>query len=210
MTGAVSLEQRFITAATRNGQLQVMKDCIAEGVDVNMTIGEKQEPALVAVAACLWAERGDFMTALLDAGANPNGKDIDGKTALHRIAYESRGHVADRGHASTLLFRGADIEARDNTGATPLHAAVTKCLQANHMELVNYLLAKGADITARDHEGRTPLDIADKSTSPSRVTLMYFIGEQAKKNEQHSARQRKAALVTLKTLHNTDKFKLKG
>ncbi|MDE1152979.1 MAG: ankyrin repeat domain-containing protein [Micavibrio sp.] len=210
MTGIVPLEQAFITAATRNGQLHIVEDCIARGVDVDMTFGDKQETALVAVASVLWENRRDFMKLLLDAGANPNGTDMDGKTALHRIAYESRGHNADRNHADFLIYRGARLDARDSTGATPLHAAVTKCLQANHMELVNYLLAKGADITARDNAGRTPLDIAEQGTGPSRVSLIYFIGEQAKKNEQHTARQRKAAIETLKTIRNTDKFKLKG
>jgi hypothetical protein len=55
--------------------------------------------------------------------------------------------------ANKLLKKGADIEARDEKGMTPLHIA----LMVGHTEMVKFLLEKGADVNARDDNGWTPL-----------------------------------------------------
>lgn len=53
----------------------------------------------------------------------------------------------------SLLDRGADIEARNNDGDTPLLRACT----TNHTKIVELLLNSGADIENRNDEGYTPL-----------------------------------------------------
>jgi len=55
-----------------------------------------------------------------------------------------------------LLANGADVNARDEVGETPLHIAVF----TNNVELVQLLLEQGADIQARGQFNKTPLDIA--------------------------------------------------
>ena len=67
--------------------------------------------------------------------------------------------AVNRGESSValaLIDRGADLEARDDTGATALnHAAVN-----GRIDIVNALLAKDAKVDARTEQGLTPLQQA--------------------------------------------------
>jgi hypothetical protein len=55
--------------------------------------------------------------------------------------------------ARLLLDRGADINARDVRGWTPLHFAM-------RVEVVRVLLERGANVNAEDKQGRTPFKLA--------------------------------------------------
>lgn len=59
--------------------------------------------------------------------------------------------------ANWLLSNNADVGARDTEGRTPLLSVLE--IGANK-EMVEVLLANGADDTAQDNQGRTPLDLA--------------------------------------------------
>ncbi len=67
-------------------------------------------------------------------------------------------HAADAGDLRSvkeLLASGADVNAQDQRGWTPLMHA-SKSLKAN-AEVVRTLIAAGADVNARDNAGRTAL-----------------------------------------------------
>ena len=57
----------------------------------------------------------------------------------------------------TLLDRGADIEARDENGDTPLHIAACK----GQSEAILSLLDRGADAHAKNNKGKRAIDIAN-------------------------------------------------
>lgn len=57
-----------------------------------------------------------------------------------------------------LLNRGAEINARDASGRTPLFYAV----QQGHIEMAKVLVFKGADINVKDHRGVTIRSLAAK------------------------------------------------
>jgi len=62
----------------------------------------------------------------------------------------------EKGHkeiSELLITKGADVNAINSVGDTPLHSAA----RAGHKDIVELLIAKGADVNAKDNQGRTPL-----------------------------------------------------
>jgi ankyrin repeat protein len=72
---------------------------------------------------------------------------------------------------------GADVNARDNDGYTPLHHAAAR----GDNELIQYLVSKGADVTAVARSGQTTADMANGpvqrvSPIPATVALLEKLG----------------------------------
>ena len=72
---------------------------------------------------------------------------------------------------------GADVNARDNDGYTPLHHAAAR----GDNELILYLVSKGADVTAVARSGQTVADMANGpvqriSPFPETVALLEKLG----------------------------------
>jgi ankyrin repeat protein len=150
------------------------------------------------------AERGDLevVRALLRDGADANGAQADGTTALHwaamnddvqivevllyagatvkpttRLGGYTPLHLASRnGHAhvvSALLEGGADANDFTNTGVSALHFAA----QANSAEAVRALVEHGADVDSRDtHSSRTPLMFAAVGNSAAAMQALIDAG----------------------------------
>lgn len=96
---------------------------------------------------------GYLAALLMEAGYDVNAlRPSQGRTLLHGAA--NRGSLVP---VDWLLANGADCNARDTDGATPLHAAAKRNTSTG---VVERLLAAGASIGARDDNGRTPLDVA--------------------------------------------------
>ena len=68
--------------------------------------------------------------------------------AMHRAA-----RAGDAGGLRSQLQAGADVDARDPRGRTPLMDAAS----AGQGEVIRLLLAAGANVNARAHDNRTPL-----------------------------------------------------
>ncbi len=72
---------------------------------------------------------------------------------------------------------GADVNARDNDGYTPLHHAAAR----GDNEVILYLVSKGADVKAVARSGQTTADMANSpvqrlSPIPETVALLMKLG----------------------------------
>uniref|UniRef100_A0A8C4RDL1 Notch C-terminal domain-containing protein n=2 Tax=Eptatretus burgeri TaxID=7764 RepID=A0A8C4RDL1_EPTBU len=93
------------------------------------------------------------ITDLIFQGASLHAQtDRTGETALHLAARYARADAAKR-----LLDSGADANVADNTGRTPLHAAVAADAQGVFQILIRN---RATDLDARMHDGTTALVLA--------------------------------------------------
>ncbi|MBO7244299.1 MAG: ankyrin repeat domain-containing protein [Alphaproteobacteria bacterium] len=111
---------------------------------------------------------------LINLHAKVNQKDRLLKTPLHYACENNRGSLVARGYqldpkieeqhhkhnryyvAKILIEKGADVNAKDFEGKTPL----SNFLMNNDFEIADLLLKNGADVTIKDHQNGTILEKA--------------------------------------------------
>ena len=72
------------------------------------------------------------------------------------ISIHDAAATADLAGVQAALGRGADVNAGDDGGITPLQHATGN----GHKEIAQLLIAKGADVNTKDSDGGTPLHLA--------------------------------------------------
>jgi len=94
------------------------------------------------------AEKGDLAKVKALIAQDPSlasSKDKTGATPLHLAAKENHKDVAE-----FLLASGADVNAQDKYGFTPLDLALSSY---HYIDVVTLLLDKGANVNARSFQG---------------------------------------------------------
>lgn len=84
-----------------------------------------------------------------------NSRDSKGRTLLHLVAYKT-----DRNTIQQAITQGADINATDKEGNTPLHYATNTQTRYDWGKTVELLITQGANVNAQNLEGQTPLHTA--------------------------------------------------
>ncbi|KAK2867790.1 hypothetical protein FQN49_003472 [Arthroderma sp. PD_2] len=126
------------------GDAPLIELLLQRGADPTRVLRHGEVPFLLAAGkARIW-----IIEKFLSSGVSVNFADIEGITALHTMGVKSPSFV------STLVEKhGADIEAKNLKGETPLHFAVLNKLE----KAVEDLLKRGANINAQDKSLATPL-----------------------------------------------------
>ncbi len=162
-TGRTLLHQ-----AAAAGDLAMVELLLSLGADPNALDGGSHTPLYSAGNECAVPSAGKVVRALVQGGADVDAHEgVKRCTALHMAARRGHAEVAE-----ALLDCGADLEARDSHGETPLRRAVN-CDKA---ALASLLLARGADVRSRAKNGTTPV-LAARSTAMKRLLESAVEGE---------------------------------
>ena len=135
--------------AVRYGNVEIAKALLNSGANVNARDNLGKTPVMLILPKEKTAE---LYKLLISFRADLTQKDMFGDTVLHTASMLNVG-------ANTfgiLIDGGADVDARNKEGVTPLAIAVQK----NDLETVKLLTASGADIHTQDTNGNSPLSIA--------------------------------------------------
>ena len=119
--------------------------------------------------------KADLISTLINAGADANAKDSAGNTPFHNVVVRGDSRLVSKLSElgidsddtvtkeipviiSMLLKSGADVNAKNKWGKTPLHEAAF----AGIIEVIPMLVEAGANVNQKDNNGDTPLDLAKK------------------------------------------------
>jgi ankyrin repeat protein len=151
--------QDRLYSAIRANDLRQIKTLLDEGVSANAEGPDGITPLMVA------AETGspEAMKMLIDRGADVNGRNTYGSTAL-------MWSVTDLKKVRLLLDHGADVNVAARSGRTALIIASFANPSA---DVVRMLLAKGANVAVIDQRKVTPLNAATfgNDTATTRLLL---------------------------------------
>lgn len=163
--------------AVRQLDIDKTEALLKTGADVRETDNRGTPPILLALRRFAWEPPGGKMRRgmtkqqlrreskkqigmlklLLSHGADPNQAEEGGETPLQRAVTQDFFSARDSELIlSTLLKKGADLDAKDDWGVTALMLAA----QYNRIEIVRFLLGRGANPKLVDCQGETALSKA--------------------------------------------------
>ena len=126
----------------------IMRLLLDVGADVHAVNNSGETPLIAATR-----RNADIcVQLLLEAGANPNGRDHEENTALHFAAQVEEGQTL----IPILMKAGADINARNANGTTPLMFCAAEDWHKN----VTALSCGQLNVNAKDNSGFTALHYA--------------------------------------------------
>lgn len=167
--------QKEFFNAVGKGDLERVRELIAQGADVNMNISgmpvimAARDPAMVdflaqagadvnarsdllnmtVLVSSVSAGKVDVVKALIQAGADVNARDgKTGATALSSVIKPGKVDII-----RALIEAGADVNGVGFLGMRPLSMAV----MAGKSNVVDILIESGADVEAKDEDGMSPL-----------------------------------------------------
>ncbi len=135
--------------AVRYGNVEIAKALLNSGANVNARDNLGKTPVMLILPKDKTA---DIYKLLISFRADLTQKDMFGDTVLHTASMLNVGAST----FSILIDGGADVDARNKEGVTPLAIAVQK----NDLETVKLLTVSGADIHTQDTNGNSPLSLA--------------------------------------------------
>ncbi|XP_063287824.1 relA-associated inhibitor isoform X1 [Pelobates fuscus] len=123
------------------------------------------DPLILLLDAALTGEQ-DVVTQALKEVSDPSQPNEEGITALHNAICGANYNIV-----SLLISSGANVNAADSHGWTPLHCAAS----CNDQKICNILVRHGAAIFATTHsDGSLPVDKCDPYREGYKECLTYL------------------------------------
>ena len=141
----------YFGQAAEGGDVDAMRELLAQGADVNSRNGSPLESAVLK-------DRTAAVQYLLDNGARVNVRRVEEDTPLHWAAYNANSEIM-----GLLLAAGADVHAPTEYGKTPLYvlAMGSPLRRGNLKKCAELLISHGARIDdVNRNTSRTPLQCA--------------------------------------------------
>jgi uncharacterized protein len=134
-----------LMAATVMGRPEIVKALLSKGVDLNA----EDRVDMTALSYAVWKQDAELASALLRAGAKPNGGKEPNAIMLAVMA-------GNEDIVKAMIEAGGDVNARYSNGYDLLMLATY-----NHLtNTLKLLIDKGADVNGSSAEGKTALKIA--------------------------------------------------
>ena len=166
----------------------LVKLLVIKGADVSYTPKDGYPPLHYAV----WNKDVNTVKLLVDHGAKFDVKDQDGSTAFRAAALQGARELlqvfitkgadastlplaacmGDLGRMKALVEQGADVNAKDEFGWTPLYWAAS----TGQTAAAEFLVAQGADVQAKTKDEATPLHQAASAGEVRLVELLISKG----------------------------------
>ena len=146
------------------GNLPAVRAHLESGEDVN-----KRDPKFVRTALyhAAYCDRPVILKALIEAGADVNVPDVDGRTPLFIASSKNNLMIV-----MELIKAGADVNLAMCDGTTALHLAV----KYGYEGCAAVLIQAGADIHRRTDTGKTPIKLAIFTKHERIVKLLRQLG----------------------------------
>ncbi len=155
---------------------------VGQSVYVHAVPPTNSTPLINAVSPAVRTGNLDNLKDIIKKGANVNEKDKNGRTALivasrvpglkpaasYNLGKRTKSFERATKVAQLLIDNHADVNAKDNNGATALMCAAEKGATA----LATLLIKNGADVHPKDKFGRTALDYAKGAKNAEIVKLV--------------------------------------
>ncbi|GAA0162933.1 hypothetical protein LIER_18923 [Lithospermum erythrorhizon] len=182
-----SVPQQFLEAVRSNDKKVVYRLIVNSDADVNASyekVTSNRLPTLAKVMLlqeetcldqhsidALQLSKSPLVTSNMETTSDSQSlEDLDGCSLLH-LACE----YSDIGMLELLLQYGANINASDIRGQTPLH----RCIHRGKPEFAKLLLSRGADPHVVDDEGKTPLELAMEQKFDDREVISILSNSNA-------------------------------
>eukprot|EP00262_Sarcandra_glabra_P012331 TRINITY_DN3151_c0_g1_i1.p1 TRINITY_DN3151_c0_g1~~TRINITY_DN3151_c0_g1_i1.p1 ORF type:complete len:466 (+),score=66.46 TRINITY_DN3151_c0_g1_i1:176-1399(+) len=170
----LSVPQQMWDGIRNNDKKALYRHIVAFDADVNAVLGPTPTPfstSLTLAKAMHSKKHPDSVFNRHSVSTSEEQKEvefIEGCSLLHLAC-----QTADIGMIELLVRYGANIDAPDSKGQTPLH----HCILRGRNMFAKLLLARGADQQAADWEGKTPMQRAMETETINDEEVLHLFAD---------------------------------